>query len=235
MRIEGAGVELEVSVRGEGPATVFVHGMAAALEPPAWLAGRVVTYDRRGHGKSEAPEPYLRATVQEHGEDLVALVGALGAAPAVLVGEDLGALVVLDVVLRHPGAARAAVLVDPPAYQFVTEATEALSDDRAALEAAVREGGPDAGVDWWLLDRAREPRPGLTAQGFFADFGALASLLLSRRELAEIDLPIAVVITDHARLHDIAAARALAEALGDAWTAPSLEAALKAATREDAP
>jgi pimeloyl-ACP methyl ester carboxylesterase len=208
--------------------------MVAALEPPASVGGRVIAYDRRGHGGSDAPEPYLRATVQEHGEDLVALVETLAAAPAVLVGEDVGALVVLDVVLRHPAVARAAVLVDPPAYQFVAEATEALSEDRAALEEAVRAGGPDAGVDWWLAERGREPRPGLTARGFFADFGALASLPLSRRELAAVDLPVAVVISEHARLHDVAAARALADALADAWIAPSLGEALEGTERHDA-
>ena len=43
--------------------------------------------------------------------------------------------------------ARAAVLVDPPAYMFVPEATEALSEQRAALEDELRAGGPE-------LDRA---------------------------------------------------------------------------------
>src|SRR5688500_905560 len=108
MRIEAAGVALEVEDRGSGAATVVVHGMWA--EPPAPDASRTITYDRRGHGASEVPEPFLRATVQEHGEDLAAMLEALGAAPAELVGDGLGALVVLDVLLRHPDLVRGAVL-----------------------------------------------------------------------------------------------------------------------------
>ena len=62
-----------------------------------------MTYDRRGYGGSGAPEPYERTTIHEQAEDLAALVAALGAAGAVGVGADLGALVVLDVLRRHQG------------------------------------------------------------------------------------------------------------------------------------
>src|SRR4051812_40043554 len=110
--LEGAGVALAYDVAGEGAPVVFVHGMAA--DRTAWpreIAGaRRIAYDRRGYGDSGAPEPYVRTTVNEQAEDLAALVRELGAAPAVAVGADFGALVVLDVLKRHAGLLRAAVL-----------------------------------------------------------------------------------------------------------------------------
>lgn len=225
--VTAAGVSLAYTDTGSGPATVVVHGMGA--EPSvAGLSGRVIAYDRRGYGESEAPEPYTRTTVSEQAEDLAAVVEHLGAAPATLVGHDLGALVVLDVVLRHPDVAGAAVLVDPPAYMFVASATEALSEERAALEDAVRSGGPVAGMEWWLASRGRTGRSTVRdAIAFFADYGAIATLPLTYGELRAVTAPMAIVMSEGARPHDLLAAEALHDALGDAHLAPSVEEAVE--------
>ena len=192
-------VVLAYEVRGEGAATVLVHGMAmtgADWGSTEGLGGRVVTYDRRGYGGSGAPEPYTRTTVNEQAEDLAALIEALDAAPALLVGADFGALVVLDVLLRHPHAARAAVLIEPPLHQFDPEATERLSTERLALEEALRDGGPEEAVARWLGDGAdaeRVERAKRSARGFFADYGGLASLPITRGELKRLNVALAVV------------------------------------------
>jgi len=205
MRVEGAGVELAYEEHGAGPATVLVHGMGAPRARVSGLGGRVIAYDRRGYGDSGAPQPYTRTTVSEQAEDLAALVAGLDAAPALLVGADFGALVVLDVVLRHHALARGAVLVDPPVYAFVAQATEALSEQRAGLEDALRSQGPDAAVAWWRGGTAREG----SARGFFADFGALATLELARPALRAVRCPVGIVVSGRARTHDRAAAEAL--------------------------
>ena len=205
MRVEGAGVELAYEEQGAGPATVLVHGMGAPRAHLHDVAGRVIAYDRRGYGDSGAPQPYTGTTVSEHTEDLAALITRLDAAPALLVGADFGALVVLDAVLRHRRLVRGAVLVDPPVYAFVAQATEALSEQRAGLEDELRSSGPDAAVSWW---RGGSARPG-SARGFFADFGALSSLELSRAALGKVSCPVAIVTSGRARTHDRAAAEAL--------------------------
>jgi pimeloyl-ACP methyl ester carboxylesterase len=213
--VEGAGVPLAVlydSGDAGTPATVLVHGMGGTQWPLDLIEGRVVTYDRRGYGASGAPEPYVRTTVHEHAEDLVCVVRGMDAVPATLVGADFGALAVLDVLLRHPTVARAAVLVDPPAYMFVAEATEALSEDRAALEEELRSGGPE------LIERWR---------GRIADFGAIASLPLSHGALASIEVPVAIVSSPRARPHDIAAAEELLHAMPSAIGAADVPDALR--------
>ncbi|HWV87348.1 MAG TPA: alpha/beta fold hydrolase, partial [Capillimicrobium sp.] len=146
--VEGAGVELAYEERGAGPPVLLVHGMgedrrawagvAEALEAGA----RAIAYDRRGYGDSGAPEPYQATSVAEQTEDAAALLSALDARPAVACGVDLGALVVIDLLLRHPGAVRAAVLVDPAAFPLVPDANEALAAERALLERTLRADGP---------------------------------------------------------------------------------------------
>lgn len=217
--VEGAGVELAYEERGEGPAVLLVHGMAASgadwAPVVARLAGstRVIAYDRRGYGGSGAPDPYMRTTIHEQAQDAATLLDSLGAAPAVACGADLGALVVLDLLRRHPGLLKGAVLVDPPAFMLVAEATEALAAERLALEEALREGGPRRGVELYLawqraggerMSRAREQ-----PETFFADYGGLATLPLSRRELRELDAPVVVLDSPAARGHQRAAGDAL--------------------------
>jgi pimeloyl-ACP methyl ester carboxylesterase len=218
--VEGAGVELAYEESGAGAGVVLVHGMAAdrAVWPRQSAAARVVAYDRRGYGESGAPEPYDRTTVAEQAEDLAALIGRLGLDPAVAAGADLGALIVLDVLKRHPGRLRAAVLVDPPVFQLVPEALEPLAAERALLEGAVLDGGRERGVEAWLEARGigdadRVARAKRDARGFFADYGGQASLPLSRRDLRAIEVPVAVLDSPHAAPHARAASDAVARLL----------------------
>jgi pimeloyl-ACP methyl ester carboxylesterase len=216
--VEGAGVALNVVERGAGPAVLLVHGMASdaqALAPVAEALAaqaRVIAYDRRGYGASGAPDPYHGTTVQEQAEDAAALLRGLDAAPAVVAGDGFGALVALDLAKRYRTLVRALVLSNPPLFMFVPEATEHLAAQHAELDAAVRERGPEAGVEAWLGGRVEGEalaRAKAAHRAFFADYAGLASWPASRRELRALDLP-AVVLTDPwSPPHIVAAADAL--------------------------
>jgi pimeloyl-ACP methyl ester carboxylesterase len=218
-RTEGAGVELAYVERGGGPAVLLVHGMAsdaAGMAPVAEaLAGeaRVIAYDRRGYGGSGAPEPYEGTTVHEQTEDAVALLRALEAQPAVVVGHGFGALVALDLLTRHSGLVRGAVLSNPPVYQFVPAATQALAAQRVVLEDALRSGGPEAAVEAWLggrVDDERLARARAAHRAFFADLGGLATWPVTRRQLRAIAVPVAVVTDPMAPPPIVGAADAIA-------------------------
>ena len=218
--VEGAGVALHYVVRGEGPAALVVHAMAsdgaawaAQLEQLAAGGMRAIAYDRRGYGSSGAPQPYAATTVQEQAQDAAALLDALEAAPVLFVGEGFGALVVLELLVRRPELASAAVLVDPPLHAFVPEATKALADERELLEAALRDGGPRAAVTAWLgpdVDPAQAARAAESHVGFFADYAGQASWSPSRRELRALGMPIVVVTGPRTSRHVVAAADAVA-------------------------
>jgi pimeloyl-ACP methyl ester carboxylesterase len=223
--VEGAGVELNVVERGSGPPVLLVHGLAADAEAMAPMAealaseARVIAYDRRGYGASGAPEPYRGTTVEEQAQDAAALLAALDPGPAVVCGDGFGALVALDLAKRHRALVRAVALSNPPLFMFVPEATEHLAAQHAELDAAVREGGPAAGVEAWLggqmpphpppaLERARAAH-----HAFFADYAGLASWPVTRRELRALDLPAVVLTGPWSPPHVVAAADALADLL----------------------
>jgi pimeloyl-ACP methyl ester carboxylesterase len=223
---EGAGVELAYTERGEGSPVLLLHGMAASSadwEPVAAAlapSARVIAPDRRGYGASGAPQPYHRTTVEEQAEDIAALLRGLDAGPALLCGTDFGALVCLDLVKRHRALVRGAVLVEPPVFQLVAAATEALAAERAGLETALRDAGPAGAVQRWVAGRGGAPERAERAReapgAFFADYGALATWPVSRRELRGMDVPVVVLVPPGAPVHIAAAARALADLLPDA-------------------
>jgi pimeloyl-ACP methyl ester carboxylesterase len=203
--VEGAGVELAYEDTGpthptDAPTTLVVHGMAsgaaAARSLRAALPGRVIGYDRRGYGGSGAPEPYAATTVQEQGEDAVALLAALGVARTRVVGFDFGALIALDLLVRHPGLVTSAVLVDAPLYPFVPAATEALAAQRKMLEDAYREGGPREAIARWVGEGADAEAVAVAQAsplGFFADYAGRSTWSPSRHELRSIAAPVVFV------------------------------------------
>jgi pimeloyl-ACP methyl ester carboxylesterase len=234
--VQGLGVELAVTERGSGPAVVMVHGMAddaAGWAPLAEsLAGeaRAIAYDRRGYGASGAPEPYGSTTVPEQAEDAAALVRGLEAAPALLCGRDLGALVCLDVAKRHRALVRGLVLIDPPLYAFSPAATEALAGERVALERWLRDDGPAGAVERWLGTRGgagadRVARARARPVAFFADYAALATWPVTRAELRALDVPTPLVESPAAPPHLDAAVQALADLLPDADRVPAADVA----------
>jgi pimeloyl-ACP methyl ester carboxylesterase len=226
--VEVAGVEIAYYERGEGRAVVAIHGLASG--GGAWnaladaLAGeaRVIAYDRRGYGGSGAPETYGATTVEEQAQDAAALIEAVGAAPALVVGDGFGALVALDLLKRRRDLVDGAVLSDPPLFAFVPLGAEELAGQRLLLEEALRDGGPEAAVEAWLggrvegdaLERARRAH-----RAFFADFAGLTSWPITRRELRAIDASALVVTGPHSPPHVVAAADSLAGLLPSALRA----------------
>ncbi|MBJ7521450.1 MAG: alpha/beta fold hydrolase [Solirubrobacteraceae bacterium] len=208
--IEGAGVELEVRVTGEGASLLVLHDMAsnaAAVAPMCrdLAAGgvRVISYDRRGYGASGAPDVYTATTIQEQGEDAAAVLRALADGPALLVGLGFGALIALDLLVRHPALTRGAVLADPPVFAFVPEANEPLAAERLALEETLRADGAAGALEAW---GGTDPAD---ARAFLADYAGRASWSPSRRELRAISVPVRVVVTEGAPAHVAMAADAL--------------------------
>jgi esterase len=141
------GVRLHYEEHGEGDPILCIHGggssalvWAGAVERLAQL-GRVIVYDRRGCSRSERPEPYERTTVAEQAEDAAALLDALGASPAVVIGRSYGGAVATDLAIRHSDRVRALVLLEGDALGLSPaglEWTRALRD--SLREVAVRDG-----------------------------------------------------------------------------------------------
>lgn len=210
MRAEGAGVELAYDERGMGPAALLVHG--TALTRLAWRETidalgngvRAIAYDRRGYGDSGAPEPYTGTTIEEQAEDAAALLRRLEAAPAVVCGHATGAVVALDLLLRHAELLRGAVLIEPPLYALSATAGEALGELREVVEEAARERGAVGAVEAFVaasegeaflaeLGSERADAVRASVRGVFADLGAVTAWEFSRRALRGIEHPATIL------------------------------------------
>src|SRR5947209_13414328 len=154
--VEAGGVDLCVEEHGTGVPVALVHGTATARsvwrELTAELAGkmRTLAYDRRAYGDSGAPEPYGGTAVGEQADDLAELIRALDAAPAVVCGHDLGALITLDAAARHPALVRAAVVIETPMLWLSPGGPEVVGETRGAVERGARDGGPGGAVEAFL-------------------------------------------------------------------------------------
>src|SRR5215211_2760924 len=210
---EGAGVALAYEIEGSGTPVLLVHDIASdRLALPVVPGARSVRYDRRGYGESGAPEPYVGTTVMEQVEDAAALLRALDLSDAVVAGFGFGALIALDLALRHGALVRAVVAADPPLYAFVPEANEELAEQRRVLQDSMATGGPDAAVDAWLAGRADDAmlaRAKESHQGFFADYAGLASWPVTRGQLRSLAIPVAVVTSPSTPWHVARAAEAI--------------------------
>lgn len=133
VRVNGISVYYEEA--GQGRPLVWVHGFACGLRmwDPQVVAFasryRVVTYDVRGHGASEAPaDPGVYS--QPHSvEDLYQLLRHLGTPRAWLGGLSMGGNIALNLALAHPEVVEGLIICD----------TGAGSDDRQQWVAVCHE------------------------------------------------------------------------------------------------
>ena len=101
---------------GEGPAAVLVHGLAGyAREWDAtatWLtaAHRVVALEQRGHGRSERQPGDLSR--QAFVDDLATWIELLALAPAIVIGQSLGAHTAFLLAAQRPELVRALVVAE---------------------------------------------------------------------------------------------------------------------------
>ncbi len=115
--IEREGTQVHFAVEGVGtPALVFVHGWSCDRrywrEQLPFFASRYqcVTLDLAGHGESDTDRASF--SIAAFGEDLVAVVDALGLDDMVLIGHSMGGDVIVEAALRLPERIRGLVWVD---------------------------------------------------------------------------------------------------------------------------
>ena len=160
--IRANGVVLHHQALGppDGPALVFINSLGSDFRiwqevAPAFLEScRVVLYDKRGHGLSDAPPaPY---TMDDHTGDLLALLDHLGIRSAALVGLSVGGMIAQRMAVRTPQRVLALTLC-------CTAARIGTAETWAERIAAVERGGVEpiveAVLQRWFTPSFRETRP----------------------------------------------------------------------------
>lgn len=181
----------------EGPSVVFIHG--AGMDHTVWrfqtrwLANRgwrVLAPDLPGHGRSAGP---IRRSIPQWAEWLTRFVEERDAAPAVLVGHSMGALIALEAAADRPPLVDRLVLVGFTSRMAVhPQLMDAAHRD--ALVAAELIAG-------WSMPRAAaggHPEPGTWERG-----GIARLLQRAQPGVLAIDLEVCASYDAGARLGDI--------------------------------
>jgi pimeloyl-ACP methyl ester carboxylesterase len=185
--IAADGTQLAVRDWGEGPTVLFVNAWACPMR--MWdlqVAGltqagvRCVTFDRRGHGRSQDPgRGYDMDTLAS---DLACVIEQLGLAEVTLVGHSMGAAESIRYLARlHGGQVRRAVLL-APAAPFLTQTADnpfgAPAEAHEQLRAAWVADFPK-----WLADNAAP---------FYTPATSPETVAAGVRMLLECPLPVAL-------------------------------------------
>lgn len=109
------GITVSYDDIGSGPPILFLH--AFPLDRSMWAPqlgalvrqGRCIAADHRGFGGSTPAPPY---SMDQYADDAAALLDALAAGPAVVVGLSMGGYVAFALWRRHRAQVRALVLAD---------------------------------------------------------------------------------------------------------------------------
>jgi len=210
---------------GSGPVLLCIHGFP--LDRTMWRAqregladlGAIVAPDLRGRGKSPQPAREKAAwSLDDHADDLAALLDALGAEQADVMGLSMGGYIALALLRRHATRVRSLILVNTKSEADTPE----VRANRALTADLVRAQGTTAllpamlpkllGPDAKPAVRARvrtmfEDAPGETTS---ADSLAIGARPDATEMLGSIAVPALVMHGDLDALMPIEGARAMA-------------------------
>lgn len=112
------GVKIYYEVYGDGPALLLTHGYSSSSH--MWAGQReafgkyfrVITWDMRGHGRSDYPSDPNAYSQALTITDMEAVLDAVGARQAIVGGLSLGGYMSLAFRLAHPERVRALLIID---------------------------------------------------------------------------------------------------------------------------
>jgi 3-oxoadipate enol-lactonase len=145
--------------RRGGPAVVFLNSLGSDMRiwqeiVPAFSDRfSIVLYDKRGHGLSDAPPAPYR--IDDHVDDLVALLDHLQVERAVFVGVSVGGMIAQRLAVRAPDRVEALVLCDTAAK---IGTPEMWSERIGAVEGTGIESIADRILERWFTAGFRQSR-----------------------------------------------------------------------------
>ena len=204
------GARLHVRRSGSGDPLVLVHGSWTDADSWAFVVPAlearydVITYDRRGHTRSERGTASTGRRRDE--DDLAALVTDLGVGPVHLVGNSYGASIVLGLTARRPDLVRSVAVHEPPLVSLLETASPGLHADVRSLTGSILaelvHGSVEVGVSRFFEDVAFGPGawavlPAEVRAANIANLQTFLDMLADPRwdtidsaALAEVDVPI---------------------------------------------
>ena len=112
-------MELYYEFAGETGSTILLihgswgdHANWQPVVPGLSKSFRILTYDRRGHSKSEKAN--TPGSFEEDAEDAASLLSSLGIESAHIVGNSGGATITLKLAIKHPSIFKSLTVHEPP-------------------------------------------------------------------------------------------------------------------------
>ncbi len=227
-RLNANGVDLYYELHGPENADVLVLSNGILMSTASWAYQlpvfkrflRVLLYDCRGMWQSQHPAgPY---SMEQHADDLAALLDGLGIEQAHIAGISYGGEISLAFALRHPRRTRSLVV-----SSAVASADAEIRARTAAWSQAAEAGDPEAlfqvtaplnfspawaAANQPLLAAARARYAALDLAAFRQLMGAFERLDLAER-LPEIQAPALVLVGEQDQLKTPSYARAIARGI----------------------
>jgi pimeloyl-ACP methyl ester carboxylesterase len=245
------GTELYYEARGDGPPVLLIMGATGdgghfdALADLLADEFTVISYDRRGNGRSPVPTGWTTTSPEEQADDAAALLDALGTGSAAVFGTSSGGNFALCLLVRHPGRVRGAILHEPGLFALVDDFDAVRAPVRALAQEAMAAGGPPAAVEafwryvagddgWDRLPRALRERLRAAASTLFqVELGTYELYLPDEETLAALAAPVRLIVSEDSQSVLAEVIRRLGRRLGvEVATTPGTHAAYHDHPRE---
>ncbi|RPJ19422.1 MAG: 3-oxoadipate enol-lactonase [Desulfobacteraceae bacterium] len=224
MKIYANGITMHYELEGPESAPVVSLSHSLATDLSMWdlqaavlkSGYRVLRYDTRGHGCTDAPEgPY---TLEQLADDAKALLQALHISKTHFMGISMGGMIGQVLALKDPGLLRSLILCDTSSR--IPEEALPVWEERIGL---AQQQGMDALVEstmerWFTAPFRAKPIPVLEKirgmirttplKGYIGCSRAIMKLNLTER-LTEIELPTLIVVGEEDPGTPVAASQAI--------------------------
>ena len=226
MQIKVNGLNVNYEIAGDGPWVTLSHSLACDLhmwdEQMAALTRqyKVLRYDTRGHGKSEAPAGAY--TLDQLADDAHGLLKALGISETHWAGLSMGGMIGQTFALKYPGVFRSMVLADTTS-RYPADAASVWADRIQTAQTKGMAAVVDGTLARWFTEPYRKSNPPAVARvgasiratpvaGFVGCCHAIPRINVTQR-LKEITCPVLVIVGEQDPGTPVAMAREIHEAL----------------------
>jgi len=218
------GLKISYEVAGNGPWLTLSHSLAC--DKHMWdeqmdaltKKYKVLRYDTRGHGKSEAPKGAY--TLDQLADDVHGLFGALGIERTHWAGLSMGGMIGQTFALKYPGVFQSLILADTTS-RYPADAAGVWAERIKAVEAQGMEGVVEGTLARWFTEPFRKSNPPGVARvaaairatpvaGFVGCCHALPKINVTER-LKEIACPTLVIVGEQDPGTPVAMAREIHE------------------------
>lgn len=227
--------QIYYEIAGQGTPLVMIH--AGVADSRQWnnefaffaRSHRVVRYDMRGFGKSAPVEGEF-----SHMSDLVALLDALGLhEPLILMGCSMGGGLAMDFALTQPSRAKALIMVDsgPSGLELDVPVSAKFAEVEKAFNAGDLDLVSELETQIWFDGVGRTPEQvnqpmrkllfEMNRQALAYEVMQLGKRLPNTQvpasgRLADLRIPVLVIVGVHDTAYTLAAADYMAERIGSA-------------------